>query len=127
MYRGQSDAFLAYTSQRGQGDAFDVQVLGDRETGSPHARFFAAVVKPDSGMKRHVHRVDQVYLVLDGTFHIEIGEQTLEARPKSLVFLPAGLVHRNWNEGPDPVTQITMLLPQPPDGEKISFPVDILV
>ncbi len=43
----------------------------------------------------------------------------------TFVVLPAGIVHRNWNEGPGVEKHVTLLVPEPAKGEPLDYPVDI--
>lgn len=41
----------------------------------------------------HQHQDDEVFFILDGEFAVRCGEQSWEAGPGALVFLPAGVPH----------------------------------
>jgi mannose-6-phosphate isomerase-like protein (cupin superfamily) len=56
---------------------------------------------------------------------VQIGLKTFEAGPNSYVVIPAGTVHRAWNAGDVPVKRLTLLLPEPPPGERRDIPVTI--
>ena len=55
----------------------------------------------------------------------EIFLKRFSAGPHTLVVLPAGVVHRNWNEGPGVETHLALLVPEHRAGEPILYPVDI--
>ena len=61
----------------------------------------------------HVHDVDQIFYILDGTMSIEIEGQTHECGPGSLIVFPAGVPHRNWNAGSQPTLHLAFNTPQP--------------
>jgi len=64
----------------------------------------------------HVHEVDQHFYVLSGTMNIEVAGEHFEADPGSLVWFPAGVPHRNWNEGEEPTVHLAVNTPLPPEG-----------
>src|SRR6476646_1146892 len=49
---------------------------------------------------RHVHEhSDQLYYVTHGTMHVELGNEVFTAGPDTLVYIPRGTPHHNWNPG----------------------------
>jgi hypothetical protein len=44
---------------------------------------------------------------------LEIGLNSYTAGPNTLVTLPAGMPHRNWNEGPDSEYHLNLRVPEP--------------
>lgn len=71
----------------------------------------------------HVHDVDQHYYVLSGVMSIEVGGERFEAAGGSLVWFPAGVPHRNWNEGDEPTVHLSINTPLPPAGQPFAKPV----
>jgi len=65
----------------------------------------------------HVHDVDQIFYVLSGTMSLEIEARNYSAPQGSLVVFPAGVPHRNWNDGPEPTVHIAFNTPLP-DADK---------
>ena len=64
----------------------------------------------------HIHPVDQIFYILAGSMTVEIrGERTVVA-PGSLVVFPAGVPHRNWNDGTEPTVHLAINAPAPPAG-----------
>lgn len=52
----------------------------------------------------HLHRCDdEAWYVLEGTLRVRVGEEIVEARAGSGVFVPRGVVHTYWNPNPDRV------------------------
>jgi len=51
--------------------------------------------------------------VLSGTMSIEIEGQRHDCGPGSLIVFPAGVPHRNWNDGPEPTVHLAFNTPQP--------------
>jgi mannose-6-phosphate isomerase-like protein (cupin superfamily) len=73
---------------------------------------------------RHVHDADQFYYVVEGQMHVELGEARHQARADSLVYIPAGLPHRNWNEGPATEFHFEIIVPSAPPGRPLMTLVD---
>lgn len=61
----------------------------------------------------HTHQVDQVFYLLSGTMCIEIEGRQYDCQPGSLIFFPAGVPHRNWNEGSEPTVHLAFNTPLP--------------
>jgi mannose-6-phosphate isomerase-like protein (cupin superfamily) len=103
-----------------------IVTLIDREAGSDHAAIAMVVAPPGaSGPGLHIHRFDQFYYVLDGTLNVEIGLDSHRVRANSLVVLPAGVPHRNWNEDSIPERHLIISVPEPSDSENASMSVSI--
>jgi mannose-6-phosphate isomerase-like protein (cupin superfamily) len=73
---------------------------------------------------RHVHDADQLYYVVEGQMHVELGEARHRAGADSLVFIPAGLPHRNWNEGPATEFHFEIIVPSARPGRPLLTLVD---
>jgi quercetin dioxygenase-like cupin family protein len=71
----------------------------------------------------HTHVVDQVFYVLAGTMSIEVGGDQREVRAGSLIVFPAGVPHRNWNEGVDETVHLAINAPTPDPNEPFARPV----
>ena len=76
------------------------------------------------GPTLHYHRSDQMYYLLRGSMNVRLGEEVHKIGPGTLVFIPAGLPHCNWNEGPGTETHFEMIVPTPAPGAPLSFMVD---
>jgi len=50
-------------------------------------------MKAGTGAEPHSHPNEQWIYVLEGTFHATIGGKQIDARPGSLVYIPANTVH----------------------------------
>ena len=46
-----------------------------------------------TGAEPHSHPNEQWIYILEGTFHATIGGKTIEAKPGSAIYVPAGVVH----------------------------------
>lgn len=73
---------------------------------------------------RHIHDADQLYYVVEGQMHVELGEARHVVGADSLVYIPAGLPHRNWNEGPDTEFHFEMIVPTYRPGRPLLTLVD---
>lgn len=72
----------------------------------------------------HYHHVDQLYFLLDGQMTVQLGDEQHDVQPGTLVFIPAGLAHRNWNDGPGSETHFEMIIPSPMPGAPIAHMVE---
>jgi mannose-6-phosphate isomerase-like protein (cupin superfamily) len=107
-----------------RGERFQTQPMADRSTGSEHVRIYVARVPPGGGgPTTHVHEFDQLYFVLRGTMQLEIALGRYTAGPNTLVVLPAGVPHTNWNDGPEVESHLALLAPTPPPGMRLDHPV----
>jgi mannose-6-phosphate isomerase-like protein (cupin superfamily) len=64
---------------------------------------------------RHEHS-DQLYYIVSGEMHVQLGTEELVAGPDTLVYIPKGLPHHNWNEGDVTERHLTLLVPSPEPG-----------
>ncbi|MDE3101664.1 MAG: cupin domain-containing protein [Chloroflexota bacterium] len=70
---------------------------------------------PGSGSPEgmHVHAVDQIFYVVSGVMSVEVAGVRDDAGPGSLVVFPAGVPHRNWNDGTEPTVHLSIASPLP--------------
>jgi len=104
---------------------FSVQTLAGRESGSERCLFRVARVPAGSVATEepHIHAMDKFYFILGGVMSLEIEKQRYDAGPNTLIFVPAGVPHRNWNEGSEPEVHIVLFVPEPAPGEQLVLPV----
>jgi mannose-6-phosphate isomerase-like protein (cupin superfamily) len=96
---------------------FAMQRLLRRADASEHMSLYVGSVEPGAGGPgTHIHAFDQFYFVLEGTMTVEVGLDRLTAEPHTLVVLPAGVPHRQFNEGSTTERHITLLAPEPLAG-----------
>ncbi|MEU1168151.1 cupin domain-containing protein, partial [Streptomyces sp. NPDC005921] len=69
----------------------------------------------------HYHRSDQLYYLIRGSMNVRLGDDVHAIEAGTLVFIPAGLAHRNWNTGPGAETHFEMIVPAP---GPLGIPVD---
>ncbi|WP_253830960.1 cupin domain-containing protein [Prauserella aidingensis] len=96
---------------------FTIQPLADLSTGSVHTVVNYAEVAPGKGgPATHVHDFDQYYLVLEGELTVEVALQKHVVGPETLVVLPAGVPHRQYNDGNTVEKHLAILSPAPEEG-----------
>ena len=96
---------------------FRMQRLLRRADASDHMSLYIGSVQPGAGGPgTHIHAFDQFYFVLDGEMTVEVGLDRFTAGPHTLVVLPAGVPHRQFNEGGETERHITLLAPEPLPG-----------
>jgi mannose-6-phosphate isomerase-like protein (cupin superfamily) len=99
-------------------DGFAIQKLLQRSDGSENIALYVGLVEPGgAGPDTHIHHFDQFYYVLAGELSVEVGLDRLTANPHDLVVLPAGVPHRQWNEGSSPERHLTLIVPEPAVGD----------
>jgi mannose-6-phosphate isomerase-like protein (cupin superfamily) len=97
---------------------FTMQRLLRRADGSEAVSLYIGSVQTGAGgPKTHVHPFDQFYFVLDGRMNVEIGFEHFVADPFTLVVLPAGVPHRQFNEAAETERHITLIAPEPMPGD----------
>jgi mannose-6-phosphate isomerase-like protein (cupin superfamily) len=93
-------------------DRFSTVALADRTTGSRSCRISVAQVPPGKGTPLHLHTFDQFYFILSGTMRLQIGLEEYTAGPNTYVLLPAGIPHRNWNDGAEMERHLNIQVPE---------------
>ena len=76
------------------------------------------------GPSLHYHRSDQLYYLVRGSMKVRLGDEVHPVQTGSLVFIPAGLAHCNWNEGAGTETHFEMIVPATAPMAQIAFPVE---
>jgi mannose-6-phosphate isomerase-like protein (cupin superfamily) len=105
-------------------EKFTAYSVFNRTNGSQNADVrFARVPPHGSAPDLHTHPVDKFFFVLSGLMNIEIDGKTATAGPNSLISIPAGVPHRNWNEGDEAEVHMVIFVPHPRQGEPNSTPV----
>ena len=65
-----------------------------------------------------MHRFDQIYYQISGTMELELGFQRYTVEPHTLVTIPAGMPHRNWNaSASEPEYHLNVRVPEPESGD----------
>lgn len=111
---------------RFEGSGFAYQSLADRSTGCRSLRLNMLQVQPGAGSPDfHIHAFAQLYVILDGEMTIDIGRARMRAPRHSIVCLPPGVVHRNFNASDAVERHISLLVPEPEKGEIFDYAVEI--
>jgi mannose-6-phosphate isomerase-like protein (cupin superfamily) len=64
------------------------------------------------GPPLHIHEAtDEAFYVLEGTFGFQVGERTVDGTAGAFFFVPKGLVHTYWNQGPEPARMLITMSP----------------
>ena len=96
-----------------------VRVMGNRvtykavaqETGGAYS-LFEGVIEPGSGVPPHYERYeDETLWILEGTFGLRLGDETLELGPGGYAFVPRGTVHALTNIGDGPGRLLVLVTP----------------
>jgi len=78
---------------------FNVTKLGGGELGSGFD-VVETMVAPQAGPPVHIHNsFDEAFYVLDGTFRVRLGEETVDAPEGAFVYIPRGVPHTWMNTG----------------------------
>ena len=72
----------------------------------------------------HVHPANQVYFILSGTMHVQLGTEEFVVGPNQLVVIPQGMPHWNWNAGAEDEVHFELIVPSPEVGQPILTQVD---
>jgi mannose-6-phosphate isomerase-like protein (cupin superfamily) len=103
---------------------FDYKFLANRALGSDHVAINIATVQPGhQGPDYHIHTFDQFYFVLHGWLAIDVGFERFEAGPLSLVALPAGIIHRQRNEGREAEEHLSIITPEPAPNRRLDHQI----
>lgn len=81
-------------------------LTADEQLGIRTFSYIRTPPRQGSRRGRHSHPFDQFYYIVEGTLTLEIGEDSLDAPPGSLLVIPAGVKHRNINNTDHDVVQI---------------------
>ncbi|HKQ80593.1 MAG TPA: cupin domain-containing protein [Steroidobacteraceae bacterium] len=109
-----------------EGQGFAYQSLIDRTGGAQTLRMNVLQVQPGAGSPDyHIHAFAQIYLIQEGEMTIDVGRKRLVAGANSLVVLPPGVVHRNFNSSGAIERHVSLLVPEPREGEIFDFAVTI--
>lgn len=104
---------------------FSQVVLADRSSGLESLSL--GVFRVPAGGKgpgMHVHRFDQIYYMISGSMELDIGFEHYTVGPHTLVVLPAGMPHRNWNASADVEYHLNLRVPEP-RGENVQWDIPV--
>lgn len=98
-----------------------VPLLESRILGSPESNFVVAESRDEGGkpgpprliVPLHVHHHDdEAFYVLEGTLCVKRGEDEVEVKANSGVFVSHGTPHTFWNPGPGPARYLNIMTPR---------------
>lgn len=93
--------------------------LASRATGFEYGSIRIDQMAPNSAaIGMHIHRFDQFYFILDGRLDVSVAGEEYVAEKHSLVVLPAGVPHHQWNSSAAEERHLTLVLPEPDEGER---------
>lgn len=102
-------------------EGYEFQILYNGES----CRVIASSVATGAAAPpHHIHPVDQLYYVVNGEMQLQLGSERFVAGPDTLVYIPAGTPHHNWNEGPVDEFHFEVLAPGPPPNQPVLEPTD---
>ncbi len=104
--------------ERSGADERVTQSLFDHTSGAKNCTIncFKTPVGGGSPAGMHIHAVDQIFYILKGTMSIEVEGKQYDCGPGSLIVFPAGVPHRNWNDGSAPTVHLAFNTPLPDPG-----------
>jgi len=103
-----------------------VQSLLDHDSGATSCSVNCIKTPPGDGSPAgmHTHVVDQLFYILSGTMKLEIAGHAYSAGPGTLVVFPAGVPHRNWNDGEEATVHLAFNSPLPSPDEPFARPAE---
>lgn len=111
---------------RFEGTGFAHQSLIDRTVGCQTMRMNVLQVESGAGSPNwHIHTFAQIYLIQEGELTLDVGKHRYIAPANSIVVLPAGVVHRNFNASPGMERHVSLLVPEPLESEIFDYAVTI--
>ena len=78
-----------------------------------HASFVYIALKPEETLKKHITPVDATFYILEGTGKVEIGDEIETVKKGDLIFSPAKIVHRLFNDSDSPFEFLVVKTPTP--------------
>lgn len=102
---------------RSDGVRFSQELTGPgREGHGCTISYIAVPVGSGSPAGLHTHEVDQMFFMLSGLLKIEIHGEVHELSSGGFVRFPAGVPHRNWNDGEEEAVYLAVNAPRSQDG-----------
>ena len=86
---------------------------------SEHAQLIHLTLQPGEALKKHMTPVDVFFYVLEGIGTVEIGDETKEVRPDTLIESPAKIPHCWYNKGQSKLRILVCKTPRPQTQTKL--------
>ena len=91
------------------------EILASPQTGIDSCYVICSRVEPGgSGPRLHTHPADQFYFVISGSMRVQLGTEEFSVGPDTLVSIPEGTPHCNWNPGNETEIHLEIIAPAPP-------------
>jgi mannose-6-phosphate isomerase-like protein (cupin superfamily) len=91
------------------------EVLASPKTSLDSCYVICSRAEPGAGgPKLHTHPADQFYFIISGTMRVQLGTDEFSLGPDTLVFIPEGKPHCNWNSGEETEIHLEVIAPAPP-------------
>jgi mannose-6-phosphate isomerase-like protein (cupin superfamily) len=87
---------------------------------SVHAQAMHITLAPGQSLKRHITPVDVFFYVLEGTGVVEIGDESREAGPDTLIESPARNPHCWYNRSDGVLRILVVKTPRPTENARMS-------
>lgn len=108
------------------GELFRHQSILDSSKGVQTLKMNAMQVDAGAGSPDfHIHAFTQMYIIQEGEMTVDVGRWRFKAPANSFVYLPAGVVHRNFNASGALERHVSVLFPEPKPGQVFDYAVDI--
>lgn len=100
---------------KSEANEYVVQTLFDHTSGAKTCRINCIKTPAGGGSPAgmHVHNFDQILYILQGTMDVEIEGKRYNCGPGSLIIVPTGVPHRNWNGGSELTIHLAFQAPLP--------------
>ena len=110
--------------ERSGADEYLSQTLFDHTSGAKNCRINCIKTPAGGGSPAgmHIHDFDQILYILRGTMSIEIEGKQYSGGVGSLIILPAGARHRNWNGGSETTVHLAFHAPLPDPNAPFAKP-----
>ena len=70
------------------------RLIGPETVGARQVEMILGEIDKGKGAHPHLHTgIEQVCYLLEGTAHVEVGEESFEMKPGEACFFPAGVLH----------------------------------
>jgi len=85
---------------------------------SEHVSLMLITLQPGEKLRQHITPVDVLFLVLEGTGIVEIGDEKKEVTKDTLIDSPKGIIHCWYNEGNKTLRILVIKTPFPKESTK---------
>lgn len=94
-------------------------VKASRLYDTEHAQVVHITLEPNESLKKHVTPVDAFFYVLEGTGIVEVGNDTKEVGPDTLIPSPARIPHSWSNKSDKPFRVLVVKVPRPTESTRL--------